>query len=86
VTRGTWELVRNVLVTGEIPRWTKEVMFVAISNDRRCRYCSAAHLACCRMLGVHPETLESMVRDVYAIPDIKLRAMVLFAIKCSRNP
>jgi uncharacterized peroxidase-related enzyme len=86
VARGTWELVRNVLVTGEIPRWAKEVMFVAISNDRHCRYCSAAHLACCRMLGVNPETLERMVRDVYSIPDIKLRDMVLFAIKCSRNP
>src|SRR5690349_19458861 len=52
VARGTWELVRNVLVTGEFPRWTKELMFVAISKDRECRYCQAAHIACCRMLGV----------------------------------
>src|SRR5204863_99592 len=48
---GNWEVVRNVLVTGEIPRWTKEVVFVAISKDRQCQYCAAAHLACCRMLG-----------------------------------
>ena len=40
VARGTWEVVRNVLVSGEIPRWTKEMMFVAISKDRACRYCS----------------------------------------------
>ena len=52
VARGTWELVRNVLVGGEIPRWTKEMIFVAISKDRECRYCTAAHIACCRMLGV----------------------------------
>lgn len=86
VARGTWDLVRNVLVTGEIPRWTKEVIFVAISKNRSCRYCAAAHLACCRMLGVNPEILEHMVRDVGAIPDIKLRDMVLFAVKCSQNP
>ncbi len=51
VARGTWELVRNVLVTGQISRWIKEMMFAAISKDRNCHYCAAAHLACCRTLG-----------------------------------
>src|SRR6185436_10038960 len=86
VARGTWEVVRNVLVSGEIPRWTKEMMFVAISKDRTCRYCAAAHIACCRMLGVNLETLDQLVRDVSAISNPKLRDMILFAVKCSRNP
>ena len=86
VARGTWELVRHVLVGGEIPRWTKELMFVAISNDRSCRYCTAAHIACCRMLGVQPDTLNQLVGDVRALDDHKVRDMILFAVKCSRNP
>src|SRR5687767_506979 len=86
VARGTWDLVRNVLVIGEIPRWTKEMMFVAISMDRGCRYCTAAHIACCRMLGVKPHLLEDLVRDVSAMSDLKVRDMILFALKCSRNP
>ena len=86
VARGTWELVRNVLVTGELPRWTKEMMFVAISNDRQCRYCAAAHRACCRMLGVDAEALNRLARDVNAITDPKLRDMILFTLKCSRDP
>jgi AhpD family alkylhydroperoxidase len=86
VARGTWELVRNVLVLGEIPRWTKEMIFVAISSDRSCRYCAAAHIACCRMLGVNPETLEQLVKNVNGLADLKLRQMILFALKCSRNP
>jgi alkylhydroperoxidase family enzyme len=49
VARGTWELVKNVLVGGEIERWKKEMIFVAISRERNCRYCLAAHIACCRM-------------------------------------
>lgn len=84
--RGTWGLVSNVLVGGEIPRWTKEMIFVAISKDRQCVYCEAAHIACCRMLGVNLETLEQLVKDVNTIPDMKVRTMILFALKCSRNP
>ena len=86
VARGTWELVRNILVEGEIPRWTKEMIFVAISKDRGCSYCTPAHLACCRMLGVNAETLEHLVSDVSSIADRKVRDMILFALKCSKNP
>jgi uncharacterized peroxidase-related enzyme len=86
VARGTWEAVRNVLVLGGIPRWTKEMIFVAISKDRGCRYCTAAHIACCRMLGVPPQLLEDLVRDVNNLPEERLRAIVLFALKCSRDP
>lgn len=49
--RGTCGLVHHILVDGEIPRWTKEMIFVAISRERNCQYCEAVHLACCRMLG-----------------------------------
>jgi uncharacterized peroxidase-related enzyme len=86
VARGTWSVVQNVLVLGEIPRWKKEMMFAAISKDRGCRYCAAAHLACCRMLGVKPELLDALVGDVNRMQDHKLRDMILFALKCSRNP
>ena len=86
VVRGTWKAVRNILITGALPRWQKEMMFVAISKDRQCRYCTAAHIACCRMLGVKPELLESLVRNIDNIPDQKLRDMVKFALKCSRDP
>jgi hypothetical protein len=48
VARGTWELVKNVLVSGHIERWKKEMIFVAISKERNCHYCLAAHIACRR--------------------------------------
>lgn len=84
--RGTWELVRNVLVSGEIARWKKEMIFVAISIDRKCQYCEAAHIACCRMLEVDPGAIEQLVREVATIPDPLLRDMVSFAVKCARDP
>ena len=87
VVRGTWEIVHNILVSGEIPRWTKEMVFVAISKDRKCAYCTAAHIACCRMLGVAPALLDQLVRDdLSQMSDPKLRDIILFALKCSRDP
>ena len=85
VARATWDLVRGVLVSGQIPRWIKEMMFVAISKERNCHYCVAAHLACCRMLGVHPDHLAALVRDIRSSKDLKLRDMILFAVKCATD-
>jgi uncharacterized peroxidase-related enzyme len=86
VARGTWEVVRNVLVNGQIPRWVKEMVFVAISKDRDCRYCTAAHIACCRMLGANSEFMNQLLDDPHSIADARLRDMILFALKTSRNP
>lgn len=38
------------------------------------------------MLGVKPELLDSLVRDVNSISNPKLRDMLLFGLKCSRDP
>ena len=86
VARGTWDVVRSVLVLGEIPRWIKEMMFVAISNDRNCRYCAAAHVACCRMLGVSQSLLDALATNIEGIADNRARALVLFGLRCSRAP
>src|SRR5688572_3583742 len=67
VVQGSWDLVRNVLVLGKIPRYAKEMLFVAISKERGCGYCEAAHIACCRMLNVDPALLESLIRDIPGI-------------------
>ena len=86
VARGTWGLVQNVLVGGLLPRTLKEMMFSAISRERECRYCEAAHLACCRMLGVDPRTLEILVSNVEGISPEKARDIIVFSIKCARDP
>ena len=87
VARGSCEAVKNILVDGEIARWIKELMFVAISVDRKCVYCSAAHVACCRMLNVNPDWTEAVAQgNPGAIADPKLRDMLMFAVKAARDP
>jgi uncharacterized peroxidase-related enzyme len=84
--RGSWGLIQNVLVGGLLPRTLKEMMFVAISHGRNCRYCEAAHLACCRMLGIEPDALNDLVSDVTDISPPKVREIILFGLKCATDP
>ena len=62
------------------------MLFAAISKDRNCHYCEAAHIACCRMLGVNQSLLDDLVRDVNSISVPKVCDMILFGLKCSREP
>ena len=88
VASGSRHAVKNILAEeGRIARWIKELMFVAISVDRNCAYCSAAHVACCRMLDVNPQWTEAAAQgDLDKIADPKLRDMLRFAVKAAREP
>jgi uncharacterized peroxidase-related enzyme len=85
-TSGTWGLVKSVLVGGLLPRTVKEMMFVAISQARGCRYCEAAHQACCRMLGLDPSALEVLISNPSDISPANVRDIVLFGLKCAEAP
>lgn len=41
-------------------------MFVAISTDRHCGYCEAAHIACCKMLGVDQAGIAALLENLDA--------------------
>ena len=86
VAKGTWGLVQNVLVEGKIPRSVKEMMFVAISTDRHCGYCEAAHIACCKMLGVDEAAIKALVEDIDSIQPERIHSILKFALQCSREP
>jgi uncharacterized peroxidase-related enzyme len=86
VLSGTWGLVEHVLLEGNLPRATKELIFVAVAVDRECKYCRDAHAACCRMLGVDDKTIRVVMDGIQGdIPD-HIRDILLFAIKCASAP
>ncbi len=83
---GTWGLLKHVLLEGSLPRSTKELIFVAISVKRECRYCMEAHAACCRVLGVDDGTIRAVMEGLTGdIPD-HTRDILQFAIKCGSTP
>lgn len=84
--KGTWGLLQGAMLSGNLPRALKEMLVAAVSHDRDCIYCEAAHLACCRSLGVDTTTLQALVKDVEGLTPEKMRDIIIFAVKCARNP
>ena len=86
VLAGTWGLLQHVLLEGELPRATKELIFLAVAMDRECEYCQEAHAACCRLLGIDDGTIRAVMDGLKGDLDEDIRNILLFAIKCSNAP
>jgi len=86
VVQGTWEVYRDVGHYGEVPRTIKEMIFVAISQARNCKYCEAAHMAICRLFGVTKETLETLTRDLKSLEPGRTRDVIRFGVKAGLDP
>jgi uncharacterized peroxidase-related enzyme len=86
VLQGTWQVYRDVGHFGEVPRTIKEMIFVAISQARNCKYCEAAHMAICRLFGVGKETLEILTRDLRELKPGRTRDVIRFGMKAGLEP
>ena len=58
----TWMAYRGITTQGALPEALKEMIFVAISIARECKYCEAAHLAFCNLLSVEADDLVALKR------------------------
>lgn len=86
ILAGTCCVVEHLLLEGTLPRATKELIFLAVAVDRECEYCTEAHAACCRMLGVTDETIEAVRGGLRGGLPERIREILLFAIKCAAAP
>ena len=86
VLEGTWSIYRDVGSHGLIDEALKEMIFVAISAAKKCKYCQAAHLAFCRILNVDPESCENVARNVDALRPVRVRDIMRFAVKTATTP
>ncbi|MFT6733448.1 MAG: putative peroxidase-related enzyme [Polaribacter sp.] len=81
----TWNILKNVLIKGELPRPLKELVFVAVSNENNCRYCTDIHSAMCKMINVDEESLQKVLEKSIDLNPIRVKIAVDFAIKMAVN-
>ena len=79
----TWSLLKSVLLQGVLPRSLKELVFVAISNEKDCTYCTEIHTALCKMLDINESTLQAVLTKSPNINPRKLKLAIDFAMKAA---
>ena len=81
----TWALFKNVLLTGELPRALKELVFIAISNERECAYCTSIHCAMCQYLNIDDETINQVLQKSSELNPKRVKVSIDFAVKMATN-
>ncbi|MCK5829835.1 MAG: carboxymuconolactone decarboxylase family protein [Methylococcales bacterium] len=79
LAQSSWEMVRNNLCKGNLPRITKELMFSFIAHKRNCTYCAIAHQALAIHHGFTSEDIKTIQEDFSQVKNLSLRTVLKFA-------
>ena len=84
--KGIWPVMRHILCGGRVSRKLKEMIFVAISSLKECKYCEDAHNAFCVSIGVPNEQIQSLIDNhTTETGDPKEKAAIDFAVKLAKD-
>jgi len=87
ILKGTWGLVRSLLVEGELPATLKQMIAMVISKQNGCHYCQTTHTRALNAMGVPQAQIDSCAGDpeLRDIPEPQ-RSVLMFAVKAARTP
>jgi uncharacterized peroxidase-related enzyme len=87
ILEANWSKVKAVLLTGKVPRETKELIAYAVSQANECAYCVAAHGRMLEGLGFSRERIEKLGSDIASAGlEEKERRIVQFCVQATRDP
>ncbi|TDF37558.1 carboxymuconolactone decarboxylase family protein [Alteromonadaceae bacterium M269] len=76
-----WNDTRGNLLQGQLPRLLKDMIFVVVARSRNCHYCTTAHMAFCKMLGLNKSDLDLLVNDIDKLQPESVRLVLQFVVK-----
>jgi uncharacterized peroxidase-related enzyme len=82
----TWNALKNILVKGELPRSLKELVFVAVSNEKNCSYCTDIHTAMCKLLNVNEGDIQKVLEKATNLNPKRVQLSIEFCKKMAINP
>jgi len=84
---GIWPVMDHILTNGKLSRRLKEMIFVAISSLKNCRYCEAAHHAFCLTIGVTQAQIDRLINDytIDVVDDSNDKAAIDFAVRLAED-
>lgn len=79
-----WNKVKLILLSGKLPRLTKEVIALLVSHDNGCSYCVAAHSAALKHMGLDEQAIREMIGGNLA-SHLNNRDIELVRFACKAN-
>jgi len=79
IALSSWEMVRNTLCSGCLPRITKELVFSYIAHQQSCNYCEVAHHALALHHGFTGESMDDIFNNIEQIKNPSLRLVIKLA-------
>lgn len=87
ILEANWNKTKAVLMSGLVPRETKEMIAVVVSKANSCDYCVNAHSTALKMLGFSDEKIEKLLTNIESMGlDDKTRGILQFSIDATREP
>lgn len=75
----SWQMVRQNLCRGVVPRMVKELLFSFIAYKRQCNYCHLAHHALALNYGFEHHQVSSLFDNIERLENPTLNAALFFA-------
>lgn len=82
----TWRALKNILVRGELPRSLKELVFVAVSKEKNCDYCTDIHTAMCKLLNVSEGDIQKVLEKATNLNPKRVKLSIEFSKKMAIDP
>mgnify|MGYP005993616555 CR=1 FL=1 len=82
----TWNALKHILIKGELPRSLKELVFVAVSNEKSCDYCTDIHTALCKLLNVDEGDIQKVLSKATDLNPQRVKLSIEFAKKMAISP
>ncbi|MEO1052115.1 MAG: carboxymuconolactone decarboxylase family protein [Bacteroidota bacterium] len=82
---GIWQVMKNVLMSGKLPRKLKETILVAVSTYGESNYCVSAHSAILKMLGVTNEEIAEIKQSLSSPSSPQEKAALDFTVRIAKD-
>ncbi|PHR90236.1 MAG: hypothetical protein COA76_00810 [Moritella sp.] len=82
----TWNMLKSILVEGELPRALKELVFIAVSNENNCSYCTDIHTAMCKFLNLNEGDIQKVLKKETNLNPKRVKLSIDFSRKMAINP
>lgn len=82
----TWNALKYILIKGQLPRSLKELVFVAVSNEKNCSYCTDIHTAMCMLLNVNEGDIQKVLANATDLNPKRVKLALEFSKKMAIHP